>query len=495
MERFDLGYNRSDELTSAVLRNDATNATLKQFFYSYDPAANRTSEQIDTAVTSGTYNSLNQLTAISAGGKTRFQGTLNEPGTVTVGGQPAWMQGGTNFVADVGLTSGTNSVAVVAKDANNNTKTNTYQVIVPGGTGKSLSYDLAGNTISDGTHTFTWDAASRLVKITYGDGSTSDFGYDAFGRRVKIVEKDNAGNATSTKQFVFDGLEIAEQRDGNNVLTARYFPDGYVTGANATPYEAEQFYYLRDHLGSVRGVFNRDEQAIEVYQDFGHYGRMTLTEGTNNIASDMSYTGHYRHSKSGMYLTRYRAYSPELARWLSRDPIGEAGGINLYGYVLNNPVNWVDPLGLVRWTQVAGGSLAVLGSVALIGVAAVAAAPVVVVGAGVAGAIGLGLGITNIVSGAIEGPSNVPYGVCELSGYLGDRLAQPSLGHEEFGVGQQTGRIGDLLGVAGFRTLGQWQYRQGIPGSIRSAAQGVRSAAKESVNRARLSPGPSIPNN
>ncbi len=380
MERFELGYNRSDELTSAVLRDDSTNAILKQFFYSYDPAANRTSEQIDTAVTSGTFNSLNQLTDISAGGKTRFQGTLNEPGTVTAGGQPAWMQGGTNFVADVSLTSGTNSIAVVAKDANNNTKTNTYQVIVPGGTGKSLSYDLAGNTISDGTHTFTWDAASRLVKITYGDNATSEFGYDAFGRRVKIVEKDSAGNATSTKQFVFDGLAIAEQRDGDNVLTTRYFQDGYVIGANATPAVDQQFYYLRDHLGSIRGVFNRDEQAIEVYQDFDPYGRMTLTDGTNNTASDMSYTGHYRHSKSGMYLTMYRAYSPELARWLSRDPIGEVGGINLYAYVANNPVNYFDPMGAFSWPSVVG----VVGGI--VSVALFPTYPVVAIGIGVVAA-------------------------------------------------------------------------------------------------------------
>jgi RHS repeat-associated protein len=46
------------------------------------------------------------------------------------------------------------------------------------------------------------------------------------------------------------------------------------------------------------------------------------------------------------HLTLHRTYRPDLAKWLSRDPIGENGGINLYGYVANNPVNWIDPLGL-----------------------------------------------------------------------------------------------------------------------------------------------------
>jgi uncharacterized protein RhaS with RHS repeats len=45
-------------------------------------------------------------------------------------------------------------------------------------------------------------------------------------------------------------------------------------------------------------------------------------------------------------LTKYRVYDPKDGRWLSRDPIGEAGGINLYAYVGGNPVNWIDPLGL-----------------------------------------------------------------------------------------------------------------------------------------------------
>jgi RHS repeat-associated protein len=54
-----------------------------------------------------------------------------------------------------------------------------------------------------------------------------------------------------------------------------------------------------------------------------------------------------------LYFTRYRAYDPSTGRWLSRDPIEEDGGINLYGYVGGNPVNLIDPLGLVLQVPIA----------------------------------------------------------------------------------------------------------------------------------------------
>jgi RHS repeat-associated protein len=267
-----------------------------------------------------------------------ISGTLNEPGKVTVAGQAAWMQGATNFIADVVLTNGTNTVAVVATDASTNSRTNTYRMVLSGGGSTSPTYDANGNMLSDGTQTYGWDAANRLVKVTYGSGATSEFSYDAFGRRVKIVEKNSAGTVTSTRQFLYDGLAIAEQRDATNTVVRRYFEDGWRDVAGGVSYTV-----TKDHLGSIREVVDGSGNLVSRY-DYDPYGRVTKVSGT--VDSDMLYTGHYHHGPSGLHLALYRAYDPDIARWLSPDPIGEAGGVNLYGYVENNPPNRIDPLGL-----------------------------------------------------------------------------------------------------------------------------------------------------
>ena len=77
--------------------------------------------------------------------------------------------------------------------------------------------------------------------------------------------------------------------------------------------------------------------------DYDPYGRSTTVVGTT--PTDFNFTGLYRHAKSNLDLAVYRAYDPDLGRWLSRDPIAEDGGLYLYAYVSGDTTNAVDPSG------------------------------------------------------------------------------------------------------------------------------------------------------
>jgi RHS repeat-associated protein len=150
-----------------------------------------------------------------------------------------------------------------------------------------------------------------------------------------------SGTASESKTFVWCGTQICEERDVTGAtVTKRFFAEGEqrIGGSDAGSY-----YYTRDHLGSIREVTDGNGRLKARY-DYDPYGNAVVTEG--NMTVDFGYTGHYFHAPSGLNLSLHRAYNPAIGRWISRDPIGEAGGVNLYGYVSNDPGNGVDPFGL-----------------------------------------------------------------------------------------------------------------------------------------------------
>ncbi len=108
-----VGYDAADQLTAAVHQTtDPTPSLLARYAYAYDPAGNRTVEQIDDAVTVTTHDRLNRLVTQAPGGVLRFAGTVNEPATVQ--GQPATVTAGGQFAAGVPVTGGTNTVPITA---------------------------------------------------------------------------------------------------------------------------------------------------------------------------------------------------------------------------------------------------------------------------------------------------------------------------------------------------------------------------------------------
>jgi len=331
---WEYGYDAADQLTAAVKKATDPQATvLQRYAYAYDPAGNRTSEQIDDAVTSSTYDRLNHLGSQQGGGPVVFKGSVNEPATVTVNSRSATVTPDNRFEGKATLAVGTTTVNITATDPSGNAATAVYEVD-QAASGKTFSYDANGNLTNDGTRTFEWDAADRLVAVNVGT-HRSEFTYDGFDQRVRIVEKEN-GTIVSDQPFIWNGNQIAERRTvTGSTGTTRVYRFGLQDNGAAR-------YLTQDQVLSIRETTD-DSGTIQARYDYAPFGAATKVTGSGSDV--LEYTGAPVHEASGLFLMKRRAYDPAMARWLSEDPIGLKAGPNLYAYVVNDPLRWIDPEG------------------------------------------------------------------------------------------------------------------------------------------------------
>ena len=208
----------------------------------------------------------------------------------------------------------------------------------------SLTYDANGNLESDGEHFYLWDVENRLVGIQYGvdSGERTEFSYDGLGRRVGIREYH--GNVLLTeRRFQWSGSKLAKSIYQTGIGYPAHYYEEFQAGTTPGTSPTDDGYLIKDNLGSVWGTSDSVGSGNGNAAAYDPWGNSV---DTGYDRPDFGYTGHFAHRRSGLVLAFYRAYQPKLGRWLSRDPIGEAGGPNLYGYCLNDPVNLWDPWGL-----------------------------------------------------------------------------------------------------------------------------------------------------
>jgi RHS repeat-associated protein len=216
----------------------------------------------------------------------------------------------------------------------------------------------------------------RRERISLDDADSSasstrrtTFRYDG-KRRRRVTREETKGSSrqwvlASETRYVYDGMRVIQERNGNGVPTVAYTrgPDlsGTLEGAggiggllarsewnSVSSAWSEHAFYHSDGVGNVTAlaVPSGGDIALAGSYRYDPFGRLIGTPTGLAARNTQRFSSKEWHNASGFYAFGYRFYDPATQRWLNRDPIGEEGGVNLYGYVENDPINFIDPLGL-----------------------------------------------------------------------------------------------------------------------------------------------------
>ncbi len=197
---------------------------------------------------------------------------------------------------------------------------------------------------ADIVRAYTYDSQGRVIRIERG-GQSATYTYDYRGRVYSRAE--NGGN--TAQKYLHDGAQVVAEygAGGKRYLCGPGIDNvlGFHDGAAR--------YLHRDGLGSVTLITDAAGRALE-RMSYDGYGSPTFRDAEysardaneSSVGNRDLFTGREWEPGLGLYNYRARFYAPEVGRFVSPDPIGVSGGLNLYAYCENSPVNRVDPLGL-----------------------------------------------------------------------------------------------------------------------------------------------------
>lgn len=224
----------------------------------------------------------------------------------------------------------------------------------------AFQYDDDGNMTQGYTpdgyqFTAVYDAENRLTSLAYNNGASNyetKYFYSGDSMLAKVEKwDDTVVPGTMEKRdevrFVRAGVSTVQERDEANAVTREFTwgmnMGGGIGGLLNLNQGGQDYSYLYDGKGNVMAVLDNTE-AIQAAYRYDTFGNLKVKTGTLNQPFQFS-TKRYD-EQTGLSYYGYRFYNPAIGSWMTRDPLGEAGGINLYGFVQNNPVNFVDHWGL-----------------------------------------------------------------------------------------------------------------------------------------------------
>jgi RHS repeat-associated protein len=195
-----------------------------------------------------------------------------------------------------------------------------------------LQKKITGND----TTSYIYDYLGNLVTVRFSSGDRIDYIIDGHNRRIgkKL-------NGNLVKRWVYSGqLTPSAELDSSGNVTAQFI--GNMMYKNGTVYQL-----ITDHLGSIRLVIDKSSGAIAQQLDYDEFGN--VTQNTNPDFQSFAYAGGLYDAQTKLVRFGARDYDASVGRWTCKDPIGFGGNqANFYCYVGNDPINWIDPSGLIN---------------------------------------------------------------------------------------------------------------------------------------------------
>jgi RHS repeat-associated protein len=322
-----------------------------------------------------------------------------------------------------------------------------------------------------GETAFNYNDDGRITSVTVNWSTIATYTYNPLNQRQsKTVESE-------TRHFIYDldGKLIWEGlADGSWQRDYLYLNSLLVAFVDSSGSTTNVYYVHTDHLGTPQIVSN----AANVNVWAAHYtpfGQTDITLAT--IENNIRFPGQYYDEETGLHYNWHRYYDPSTGRYITADPIGLAGGINLYSYVQNNPVNFVDPLGL--WTVSVGVNIGAMfgavggggGTAINIGYSAtegLSASLTGTVGGGAVTGIGAGVGVTLAATNAASVEQLLGTSV-EASRGLGPVAATGIAGNGYTGGALSIGLGGKTISpskgagiVTSTSAIAQWEQNSGF---------------------------------
>lgn len=363
-----LQYDPIGQLKTAMAYETNGTARLNEKLgYAYDAAHNLQQRTNATLTQTFSADSANQLSTATRSGDLTVAGVVTRPASVTVNGQTANPYQDQTYASANGLSltnSGTNTFIVIAQTSGGLNATNTLNAYLPATV--NFQYDANGNLTNDGLRAFNFDGENQLTNITVPNAWRTEFAYDGLHRRRIRRESTWTGsgwNQTNETRYVYDGILVLQERDGNNtpVLTYTRGVDlsGSLGGAGGiggllalsdqrvSATSPTNYFYHADGNGNIVALISQKNEVVARYL-YDPFGNLLAMSGELAAFNRYRFSSKETHAQSGLYYYGFRFYDPNLQRWLNQDPIGEAGGINLYAFVESDPIDWFDTDGLSK---------------------------------------------------------------------------------------------------------------------------------------------------